>query len=461
MNAVSDVIRPVDPSTGESLPEVPCTGPEALADIVAAASKAQQTWAETPYAQRRGAFEAFVEDLGKDDVRDRVVETIGQEMGKPVKHARAEVANVFRRTKSFFARAEEAIADQVGTEGELEVTTQWRPLGVVGVIAPWNFPFSTPHNLITSALLVGNGAVLKPSEYTPRTGALYHELLSAHLPPGLLGLVQGGGAVGASLVGSDVDMIAFTGSIRTGQAIMREAANRMKRLVLELGGKDPMVVLPGADLDAAAKHAVAASLNNSGQVCVAAERILVHESIHEDFLARVLSHVKGLKVGDPKDPETDLGPMATPQQRELVLAQIEDAKKRGARILVEGESSGPGFYLAPSVIDGVADDMVLATDETFGPVVAVQTFAETDEAVSRANDTRYGLGASVWGPVGPELDAVANRIEAGMVGVNRGLSAAAGAPWVGWKMSGFGYSRSTAGMRQFLQPRTQTRRVAG
>lgn len=457
MSASDDVLRPIDPSTGAPLPEVPCTTPQELTAVVARAARAQQAWAQTPYAERTRAFDAFVEDLGRSETRERVVECIGQEMGKPVKWARAEVNNVFRRTRSFFQRAEEAIADEVGTEGDVQVVTQWRPLGVVGVIAPWNFPFSTPHNLVTSALLVGNGSVLKPSEFTPRTGALYHELLAAHLPEGLLGLVQGAGKVGAALVASDVDMIAFTGSIRTGQAIMREAANSMKRLVLELGGKDPMIILPGADLEAAAEHAVRASLANSGQVCIAAERILVHESIHDAFLKRVVDKVGQLKMGDPRDPETDLGPMANPAQRDLVLEQIEDAKRRGARVLVEGRPSSPGYFLAPSVVDGLDDQMVLARDETFGPVVAVQSVANVDEAVTRANATHYGLGASVWGPPGPELDAVADRVEAGMIGINRGLSAAAGAPWVGWKMSGFGYSRSTAGMRQFMQPRTQTR----
>jgi aldehyde dehydrogenase (NAD+)/succinate-semialdehyde dehydrogenase/glutarate-semialdehyde dehydrogenase len=187
--------------------------------------------------------------------------------------------------------------------------------------------------------------------------------------------------------------------------------------------------------------------------------VLVHRDIAPRFTDMVREHVEKLRMGDPGDEGTDIGPMASEHQRELVLAQLKEAEEGGAHFVVRGESSGPGWFLGPSVVTDVRDDMSLACDETFGPVVSISTFADANEAVSRANASRYGLGASIWGAPGPELDALADRIEAGMVGINRGLSAAAGAPWVGWKMSGFGYSRSVAGMRQFMQPRTHSRRV--
>jgi len=273
--------------------------------------------------------------------------------------------------------------------------------------------------------------------------------------------VQGAGPAGRALVAADVDMIAFTGSIQTGQAIMREAAGGMKRLVLELGGKDPLIVLPGADIAAAADHVVKAALGNCGQVCVAAERILVHRDVHAEFIARVVEGVRQLAVGDPTDDATDVGPMANASQRELVLEHIRQAKASGATVLIEGAPRGPGFWLSPSVLDGVRPDMRIAREETFGPVIAVEVVDDAEHAIARANDTHYGLGAAIFGPEGPELEALADRIEAGMVGVNRGLSAAAGAPWVGWKMSGFGYSRSVDGMRQFMQPKTRAKNVRG
>jgi acyl-CoA reductase-like NAD-dependent aldehyde dehydrogenase len=190
---------------------------------------------------------------------------------------------------------------------------------------------------------------------------------------------------------------------------------------------------------------------------VAVERVIVHQDVAEAFSRRVAEVVRGLKVGDPGDERTDLGPMANERQRELVLALLAAARAEGAQFLVEGEARGPGFYLTPSVVVGVTPTMALARQETFGPVVAIQVARDAEEAVARANDTVYGLGASVWGAPGPELEAIADQIQAGMIGVNRGLSTAGGAPWVGWKMSGFGYTRSAAGMRQFLQPQSRAR----
>jgi len=454
-----DVLQTFNPATGAAHEPVPVNSIAELHEAVAAARRAQPAWWALGFEGRAELAQRFLARLDDEATRERVARCIASEMGKPIKQARAEVGNVHKRTASFIDRAREALADEVGREGNIEVTTQWRPLGVVAVIAPWNFPFSTPNNLVMSALLTGNTAVLKPSEYTPRSGAIYHELFADLLPPGVLGLVQGGGAIGKGLVESDVDMIAFTGSIRTGQAIMREAANAMKRLMLELGGKDPMIVLPDADFEAAAQFAVRNALTNSGQVCVATERVFVPREREAAFVEAVVRELGKLEVGEPLAETTDFGPMANAAQRELVLDQLRDAQAGGARLVVGGQPTSPGFWLSPAVLCGVRDDMKIAREETFGPVVSITTYDHVDEAIRRANATDYGLGASVWGAPGPGTDAVAEQIEAGMIGINRGLSAAAGAPWVGWKMSGFGYSRSAAGMRNFLQPRTHARTV--
>ena len=458
MSSAPEFLHPVDPSNGEALAPVPVTTPEQLAATIAAARLAAGAWGDTPLAARCERLRAVASAL-RGEASEALAQEVSREMGKPLREARAEVRGVASRVESFIVRAEQACTEEVGVEGGIKVTVRWRPLGVVAVIGPWNYPVATPNNLIMSALLTGNAVVFKPSEFTPRTGALLQGLLAPHLPAGLVGLVQGTGQVGAALVAGAVDMIAFTGSIATGQAIMREAANGMKRLVLELGGKDPMIVLPGADLEAAAQHAAIEATRNAGQVCVAVERILVHQDIAEPFAQRVAEIVRGLKVGDPRDEATQIGPMANARQRELVLAQLERARAAGARFLVEGEARGPGFYLSPSVLVDVMPTMELARQETFGPVIAIQVTRDAEEAVARANDTIYGLGASVWGPPGPETEAIADKLQVGMVGVNRGLSTAGGAPWVGWKMSGFGYTRSAAGMRQFMQPQSRAVRA--
>ncbi|PRQ04709.1 putative aldehyde dehydrogenase [Enhygromyxa salina] len=457
---MSDSIETRNPATGEPLAPVEASTSAQLTAAVAAASEAQPGWWSLGFDGRAELLRRFAARVRDDsEAAESLARAISTEMGKPLKNARAEVANVHKRTETFIARARGACEDERGSEGGIEVTTQWRPLGVVAVIAPWNFPVSTPNNLVMSALLTGNAVVLKPSELTPRSGALYHELLASVLPPGLFGLVQGGGGVGRALVASEIDMVAFTGSIATGQAIMREAASAMKRLVLELGGKDPMIVLPGADVEAAARFAVQNSIGNSGQVCVATERVFVHRAIEDAFIARVRELVSEFQLGDPLDDGTDIGPMASEGQREIVLAQLADARARGAEFVVEGEVRNPGYWLGPSVVRGVADDMRLASEETFGPVVAISTYDEVGEALRRANATKYGLGASVWGPADATTQGVAEGLEAGMIGINRGPSAAAGAPWVGWKMSGFGYTRSTAGMRNFMLPRTHARNL--
>jgi aldehyde dehydrogenase (NAD+)/succinate-semialdehyde dehydrogenase/glutarate-semialdehyde dehydrogenase len=451
----------VNPATEQALAEVPCTTPDEVQAAVARARAAARAWAAQPFEVRAAPLHRLCEALSDVTVRDELAMIITREMGKPIKHARAEVAAVGSRTPFFIDQAREACDDDIGREGELEVTVQWRPLGVVGVISPWNYPLSTPNNLVASALLTGNAVVLKPSELTPRIGARYVELLQQWLPTDVLQVVQGAGDVGGALVSSGVDMVAFTGSVGTGQRIMKAAAERMTRLVLELGGKDPMLVLPGADVKAAAQHAVRESLRNSGQICISTERVFVPRPMVEAFVAEVSAAARALPMGDPTDPATEIGPMASDRQRALVLEQIEEARRLGAQIVVEPEVRNPGYWLGPTVAVGVTDEMLLAREETFGPVVAVTPVDDVEEAIARANATPYGLGACVWGPTGDDAAAraVAARIEAGMVGINRPLSAAAGAPWVGWKLSGFGYSRGVAGMRQFMQPRSLTRRV--
>jgi succinate-semialdehyde dehydrogenase/glutarate-semialdehyde dehydrogenase len=451
-------LTPINPATGVPLAPVAVTTAGELEAVVARARAAQTAWAALPFDDRAAHVREFAAALGAE--ADALAGQVTDEMGKPIREARAEVRSIAARVESFVTAARQAVADEEGVENAIRVRVRWRPLGVVAVIAPWNYPVATPCNLLLSALLTGNAAVFKPSEYTPHTGARLHAIFARTLPEGLVGLVQGTGTVGASLVAATgVDMVAFTGSIAAGQAIMRSAAATMKRLVLELGGKDPMLVLPGADVEAAARHAAAEALRNSGQVCVSVERVIVHKDLAERFTSRVAELVRAVTPGDPRDEACQMGPLSSARQRDLVLAQIADARERGARFVVEGEARGPGFYLTPSVVTDLKPDMALVKDETFGPVVAIHVAGDTDAAVAMANATHYGLGASVWGAPGPELDAIADKIEAGMVGVNRGLSTAAGGPWVGWKMSGLGYTRSAAGMRQFLQPQSQARRA--
>jgi succinate-semialdehyde dehydrogenase / glutarate-semialdehyde dehydrogenase len=286
----------------------------------------------------------------------------------------------------------------------------------------------------------------------PLTGQDFAEPFLAELPADVLAIVQGDEATGKALVAADIDMVGFVGSVEAGRHIMAACAPALKRLVLELGGKDPMIVCADADLPAAAEYAVRESMRNSGQVCCAVERIYVEQPAAERFLQLVVERAAALKVGPPEQ-DVFMGPMASEEQRRKVLAQLQDARAKGARILLGGGARpGPGCYVEPTVVAGVTDEMDLARRETFGPVAAVRVVRDTEEALRLANDSIYGLGASVWCGDRERGVALASRLQAGQVGVNRGLGGAGDPPWCGVKQSGFGFLGSPDGYRQFTRP---------
>jgi len=275
------------------------------------------------------------------------------------------------------------------------------------------------------------------------------------LPDGVLQIVHGADEAGKALVRADVDLIVFTGSRNAGRHILGAASDGLKRVILELGGKDPMIVLDDADVTEAAKFAVRNSFRNAGQVCVSTERIYVDDSIADRFEQEVIKLTAEQKVGDGIEQGVTVGPMINTRQRDHVLAQIDDAVAHGAKIIAGGEGHHDGFVM-PTVLGGVTHDMDIMRTETFGPVACIARFRDVDEAVALANDTPYGLGAAVFGGCSDQTNEVARRLDAGMVGINRGCGGAAGTPWVGAKQSGYGYHSGREGHRQFTQSRVVT-----
>ncbi len=275
------------------------------------------------------------------------------------------------------------------------------------------------------------------------------------LPEGVLTVVHGADAQGKALVASDVDMIAFTGSREVGKHILREASGTLKRVVLELGGKDPMIVLDDADLEAAAKFAAFNSFRNCGQVCVSTERIFVLDSVADEFESALTELASAMRPGGGLE-DADVGPMVNATQRDHVLAQIDAAVSAGARVLAGG-GEHEGNFVAPTVLADIDDEMEIGSVETFGPVACVTRVSSVDEAVERANDTRFGLGAVVFGAKGERTEAVARRLTAGMIGINRAVGGLPGTPWVGARESGYGFHKSRDGHRQFTQTRVLTR----
>ena len=382
---------------------------------------------------------------------------ITAEMGKPLKEAVAEAKSLAAGLAKELEEIVQALEPETLDDGRARSTIFHDPLGVVGAITPWNFPMSMPSWMLIPSLAAGNTVVFKPSEETPLCGQAYADVLNEVLPPDVLIVVHGADEVGKALVRSPVDMIAFTGSREVGKHIMREASTTLKRLVLELGGKDPMIVLEDADLERAAKFAANNSFRNAGQVCVATERIFVLDSVADEFEKALAGLASAMTVG-PGSGGADVGPMVNERQRDHVLAQLDDAVATGARVVAGGDHHGN--YVTPTVLTGVEDDMDIARDETFGPVACVTRVASVDEAVARANDTEFGLGAVVFGRDEENAAEVARRLTAGMIGINRSVGGVAGTPWVGARQSGYGFHKSRDGHRQFTQTRVVTRALA-
>ena len=453
------IIADLDPSSGELLAEVPCASTMEVHAAVARARSAQRSWAELGAEARAAALSRLGERLAADAAN--LGETVTREMGKTLRSAVGEVKGY---ASGVSAEAQEVVAALApisygdGSSGSRaqDVTTVHEPLGVVAAITPWNFPVGMPLSIITPALVAGNAVVFKPSEHTPLTGARLAELLQAELPEGVLELVQGDGATGAALVEAEVDMVGFVGSRATGQRIMNAAAGSLKRLVLELGGKDPMVVFEDANLDAAARCAVEHSLRNTGQVCCSIERVYVADAIAEEFEAEVVRLAGEWTHGDGRADGVKMGPLVSEGQRAKVAAQVRAAVEEGAELRVGGvQPEGPGWFYPATVLTGVEQGHRITHEETFGPVVAVTRFdGSEDEGVRFANDTVYGLGANVWTGDPARAARVAARLRAGQVGVNRYLGGASGSPWVGARQSGFGHLGGPDGHRQFTVPKT-------
>lgn len=446
-------LRSINPATGEVVGEVPVTPATDVQSVVDRARAAQGAWADLGLGGRaevlKGAAPIFAKRVQEHG------ELITREMGKPIKEALGEAKSLGIGLGDEIDEMVEALAPDVVEDGRVRSTVYHDPLGVVGAITPWNFPMSMPSWMVLPALAAGNAVVLKPSEETPLCGQAYADVLNEVLPDDILCVVHGADDQGKALVQSDVDMIAFTGSREVGKHIMREASATLKRVLLELGGKDPMIVLEDADLEKAARFAALNSFRNCGQVCVSTERIFVLDSVADDFEEALAGLATAMSVGNGMD-GVDVGPMVNARQRDHVLGQVEAAVAAGATVLA-GADGHHDNYVTPTVLTGVTEEMEIGHVETFGPVACVTRVASVDEAVDRANHTLFGLGAVVFGGDEERTAAVARRLTAGMIGVNGAASGAAGTPWVGARESGFGFHKSRDGHRQFTQTRVLTR----
>lgn len=456
-------VSSVNPATGEILRQLECAGESEVRASVARARAAQVAWAEIGVRGRIAVLREFQRRLleGKSEV----AEAITREAGKPVAEAlTTEVLVVLDAARFLIENSYRLLRDEPVPHGSLATKLKSgrlvrEPYGVVAIISPWNYPFSIPATETLAALVAGNAVVLKPSEFTSLAGLKLQSLLhAAGVPRDIFQVVVGDGATGSALIhsrGPGIDKLVFTGSVATGKRIAAAAAERLLPMVLELGGKDPMLVLDDADIDVASSAAVWGAFVNAGQTCLSVERCYVHRSRYEEFLRACVEKTNRLRVGDGLDPQTDVGPMIHERQLQIVEAHVEDAVARGGRLLAGGSRSpelGGNFYKL-TVLADVTHEMRIMHEETFGPVLPVAAFDSDEEAVQLANDSEFGLAASVWTRSRERGERLARSIHAGTVMVNDAISCfgISEAPHGGVKASGVGRTHGRFGLEEMVR----------
>jgi acyl-CoA reductase-like NAD-dependent aldehyde dehydrogenase len=445
----------------------------ATEEVIAEVASAEQSDVDAAVAAARAALDG---PWGKMSARDRgrIVWKIGERLmaradeiarletlhnGKPIFESRQiEIPAAAECFQYYAGWADKIHGETVPVRGNFLTYTLREPVGVVAAIVPWNFPLLLTAWKVAPALACGNTVIIKPASQTPLTAlALAEVALEAGLPAGVLNVITGPGAsVGQMIVDhSGIDKIAFTGDTSTGKQIMRGSAESLKRITLELGGKSPNIVFADADLDAAVRGATTGIFYGKGEVCAAGSRLLVEKSIKNEFMDKVAARARQIKPGDPLDPRTRLGAISSMRQLETDLRYIETAKKEGATLIAGGEradiGTGKGYFLQPTVFDGVTPDMTIAREEIFGPVLATIEFADVDEAIARANDSVYGLAAAVWTRDIKKAHHVARKLQAGTVWINTYNVYDTAASFGGYKQSGFGREMSVHALEHYTQ----------
>ncbi|MFH8803308.1 NADP-dependent succinic semialdehyde dehydrogenase [Streptomyces sp. NPDC017936] len=449
-------IATVNPANGETLKAYEAMGEEELERRLQLAEATFRTYRTTAFAERARLLDRAAGLLDED--RAEIARVMTTEMGKPVKQARAEAAKCAKAMRWYAERAEALLADEEPAEADVKdsgasrALVRYRPMGPVLAVMPWNFPLWQVVRFAAPALMAGNVGLLKHASNVPQT-ALYLEDLfhRAGFPEGCFQtLLIGSAAVDDILRDERIKAATLTGSEPAGRAVGSTASQMIKKTVLELGGSDPYVVMPSADVDRAAEVAVTARVQNNGQSCIAAKRFIVHTDVYDRFAERFTEGMRALRIGDPLEEDTEVGPLASERGRDDLEELVDDAKRSGATVLCGGERpDGPGWYYPPTVLAGVTREMRIHREEAFGPVATLYRAADLDEAVLIANDTPFGLSSNVWTRDEADVDRFVRDLEAGGVYVNGMTASHPALPFGGVKRSGYGRELSGHGIREF------------
>jgi acyl-CoA reductase-like NAD-dependent aldehyde dehydrogenase len=455
-----DTLPSIDPATGKILAQFERTLPEVLPEVLSRARAAQSSWRALPIEKRCAQLRVLRDCMMAS--RDVLADAVVAESGKPRVEALFADLFVALDTAQYFSKSgakllrSERVPHHSTTGKAKSGRLIYEPVGVIGIISSWNYPLAIPLSQIIPAVAAGNAVICKTSDFTPQCGAQIEKLfLDAGFPKNLVTVVQGGGEVGQALIDAGPDKIMFTGSVATGRRIAEACAQKLIPSVLELGGKDAMIVLADAHLEVAASAAVWGSYTNCGQVCLSVERLFVEQAVEEKFLALCVEKTKKLRLGPGCDPAIDVGPLIRPHHVQRMSDLVNDAVARGARVLCGGKARpdlGSNFF-EPTVIAGVNSTMRLFQEETFGPILAVQVVKDSEEAVARANDSAFSLAASVWTSDAKRGQAIAARLRVGAVMVNDTISyfGIAEAPHGGFGASGWGRTHGKAGLLEMVQ----------
>jgi succinate-semialdehyde dehydrogenase/glutarate-semialdehyde dehydrogenase len=455
-------MRSINPATGATLAEHPMLAPEQLEVRLARAAEAAERWRRTPVSQRAAVVARLGELLGAE--KDRLGRLMTLEMGKPIQAAIDEAAKCATACRFYAEHGPGFVADEnVEDDGHRSFVT-YQPLGVVLAVMPWNFPFWQVIRFAAPALVAGNVGLLKHASNVPGCALELESLVSrAGAPDGVFqALLVGSDAVAGILADPRVAAATLTGSEGAGRSVAQHAGAHQKKTVLELGGSDAFVIMPSADLEATTKTAVQARTINNGQSCIAAKRFIVHRDVADAFLDRFVAGMRALRMGDPLDPATELGPLASVRLAEELEGQVKESVARGARVLCGGVRESPASAFFPAtVLTDIPRESPAYRDELFGPVASVFVANDLDDAIRIANDTRFGLGASAWTNDPAERERFARELDAGSVFVNDMVASDPRFPFGGVKASGYGRELSDVGLREFTNVKTVRIRTAG
>jgi acyl-CoA reductase-like NAD-dependent aldehyde dehydrogenase len=442
-----DVLPVINPATGEVFAEAPDCNADQLDEVVASARRAFRGWKATTPGERNAILRSIAARI-REEI-EPLAGLLTREQGKPLAEARLEIETAARWFASY---ADQELPLKVTAEPDGRVAEIRRiPIGVVAAIAPFNFPVQLAAWKLAPALKAGNTIILKPSPYTPLTTLRLGELLRDLLPPGVLNVISGGDHLGPLMSGHrDIDKISFTGSTATGKAVMRSAAGNLKRLTLELGGNDPAIVLADVDVASVAERLFWGAFRNAGQICIAAKRIYVHDAIYDSFAARMVELARAHPPVSGDTPGARIGPVQNRAQFERVKAMIETARDSGLRFLSQpGDLTGPGYFIAPTIIDNPPDTAQVVREEPFGPLLPLMRFSDVDDAIRRSNDSEFGLAASVWSADGGKAADVGRQLEAGTVWLNTIHGMTPTLPFAGHKQSGIGVENAEEGLLEY------------